>query len=366
MPIIKSIYWDQPDDDVLVYLFPFKDVTTGSVLTVHDSQEAYFFKNGSLCDKFTSGRHVLSSANIPILNKIINLPSGGESTFKANVWFVSKIEKRNLLWGAGGLRIIDPYFQIPLKISARGQYGVRIKDGGMFLLKFVGTQKIIFMDTIYDQFRIDVIEAFKVTLAKFMKDHGVNINELGCEYQSLARAVALELEKAFSEYGVELLNLNIQDISFDENDNGYRTVMEGIAERVKLQKLGVDYLQQKQIDIAQTVAGNQGAGVFMGAGMGIGIGQQMGMAVGNAMNQSQVVPPPPAPSAHAYYVAKDGQTTGPFNYTVIRQMVMCGDLTPSTYVYRVGGSEWVKADADSEIAAIFSSIAPPPPPTNAD
>lgn len=101
MALIKSIYWEQVDADTLVYLFPFKDITTGSVLTVNDSQEAYFYKNGTLYDKFESGRHVLSTSNLPLLNKIINIPSGGESTFKANVWYVSKLEKRNLLWGAG-------------------------------------------------------------------------------------------------------------------------------------------------------------------------------------------------------------------------------------------------------------------------
>ncbi len=45
--------------------------------------------------------------------------------------------------------------------------------------------------------------------------------------------------------------------------------MEGIAEQAKLNKLGVNYLQQKQIDIAQTAAGNEGAGNFMGIGMGL-------------------------------------------------------------------------------------------------
>ena len=93
MPIIKSIYWNQNPDGALVYLFPFQDVTLGSVLTVNDSQEAYFYKNGSLCDKFGPGRHVLSSSNIPILNRIINIPSGGESTFKASVWFEEKRHK---------------------------------------------------------------------------------------------------------------------------------------------------------------------------------------------------------------------------------------------------------------------------------
>lgn len=370
MPIIKSIYWNQVDADTLVYLFPFKDVTTGSVLTVNESQEAYFFKNGALCDKFETGRHVLSSSNIPILNKIINIPSGGESTFKASVWFVSKLEKRNMLWGAGGMRIIDPYFQVPIKLSARGQYGVKIVDGGLFLLKFVGTQAFITMDLIYDQFRIDVIEAVKVSIARFMKENEVNINELGSEYKALSKTIASELQNAFDEYGVELLNFNIEDISFDESDKGYQTVMDGIAEQAKLKKLGIDYLQQKQIDIAQSVASNQGAGLFMGAGMGLGVGAQVGQVLGGMINQAPLSatntpstpPPPPTATMPSFYVAKDGNTTGPFRLDVIQSMIVNQEISKSTYVYRVGGTSWVFASQEPEIANIFQVLMPPPPP----
>lgn len=365
MPIIKSIYWNQNPDDALVYLFPFKDITLGSVLTVNDSQEAYFYKNGSLCDKFGPGRHVLSSSNIPILQSILNIPSGGESTFKASVWYVSKLEKRNMLWGAGGLRVIDPYFQVPIKMSARGQYGVRIKDGGLFLLKFVGTQAFLTMDFIYDQFRVDVIESVKIAIARYMKDNEVNVNELGTEYRNLSQAISTVLQTSFDEYGVELLNFNIEDISFDENDKGYQTVMEGIAEQAKLKKLGVDYVQQKQIDIAQTLAGNQGAGTFMGAGVGVGIGQQMGQLFGQMMGGSPIAPQSSTPQMPSFYVAKDGQTTGPFRLDVISNMIMSGDIVQNTYVYRVGGTAWVSASQEPEIAQIFQQMAPPPPPPSA-
>lgn len=365
MPIIKSIYWNQNPDDALVYLFPFKDITLGSVLTVNDSQEAYFYKNGSLCDKFGPGRHVLSSSNIPILQSILNIPSGGESTFKASVWYVSKLEKRNMLWGAGGLRVIDPYFQVPIKMSARGQYGVRIKDGGLFLLKFVGTQAFLTMDFIYDQFRVDVIESVKIAIARYMKDNEVNVNELGTEYRNLSQAISTVLQTSFDEYGVELLNFNIEDISFDENDKGYQTVMEGIAEQAKLKKLGVDYIQQKQIDIAQTLAGNQGAGTFMGAGVGLGIGQQMGQLFGQMMGGSPIAPQPQAPQMPSFYVAKDGQTTGPFRLDAISNMVISGEIVGNTYVYRVGGTAWVSASQEPEIAQILQQMAPPPPPPTA-
>ena len=361
MAIIKSIYWEQESQEELVYKFPFNNVSLGSVLTVNESQEAFFFKSGMLCDSFTAGRHVLSSANLPILQKLINIPSGGDTTFTAEVWFISKLDKRNMLWGTGGLRVIDPYFQIPIKISARGQYGIRISDGALFLKRLIGTIGFASTDLVEEQFRADVVEAAKVAVAKFMKENNVNINELGTEYKSLAKAIAKELQLAFDEYGVQLLNFNVEDIGFDENDKGYQTVMEGIAEQAKLSKLGVSYLQQKHIDIAQTAAGNEGAGTFMGIGMGLGMGNNIGQMVSESIRQSTIMPPPPPP-VDSYYIAVNGQTSGPYPMNVIKEMILRKEITRTTYVYKVGGKEWVYAGDDPHIANILSQMTPPPPP----
>lgn len=365
-PALDSIFWDQNNASELVYKYPTNGITLGCVLTVRESQEAYFFKNGVLCDKFTAGRHVLSTQNLPILNKLVNLPSGGQTTFLAEIWFVSKLEKRNMLWGTGGMRIIDPYFQIPVKVASRGQYGFRIDDGAMFLKKLVGTMKLSETRVIEQQFRSDVIEGVKVATARYMKEQQLNINELGTEYRNLARFISTDIQESFDEYGIELLNFNIEDISIDESDPGYQKVMDGVAENARLKQLGVNYIQQKQIDIAQTAAGNEGAGNFMGVGMGMGIGQQMGQMISGAMQQSgitgQSAPVPPPPPAASFYVAVNGQTTGPFSLDQIRQKIIGGEIVASTYVYRLGGTAWAAAQSEPEIAQIFTSLLPPPPP----
>ena len=366
-PLLDSIYWDQQGSNELVYKFPKEGITTGSVLTVRESQVAYFFKNGTLCDKFTFGRHTLSSQNLPLLNKLVNLPSHGKTTFISEVWFVSKLEKRNCLWGTGGMRIIDPYFQIPVKVSSRGQYGIRIDDGALFLKKLVGTMKMYDTRTIEQQFRTDVIECVKTSIANYMKKQNLNINELGTEYRNVAKFIIKDLQASFDEYGIELLNFNIEDISIDESDAGYKRVMEGVAENARLKQLGVDYLQQKQIDIAQTAAGNEGAGTFMGIGMGIGAGQQMGQIISGALQQmgtgAQIQTPPP-PANLSFFVAFNGQTQGPFGIKRIKEMILNGLINTTTYVYRVGGNLWMTAENVLEIKQIFESLMPPPPPQN--
>lgn len=364
MPIIKSIYWEQTNREELVYKFPFSSITTGSILTVNESQEAFFFKSGVLCDSFTAGRHILSSANLPLLHKIIELPSGGGTTFSAEVWFINKLDKRNMLWGTGGLRIIDPYFQIPIKLSARGQYGFHISDGGVFLKKLIGTIGIASTELMENQFRSDVIESVKVSIAQFMKNNDININEISTEYKSLGRAIFQNLQLIFDEYGVELLNFNIEDISFDESDKGYQTVMEAIAERAKLNTLGVSYLQQKQIDIAQTAAGNEGAGTFMGIGMGMNTGNQIGRIVTEAIQNvnSAQTSSSPVLSLPSFYVARNEQATGPYTLDILREMIMKKEVENSTYVYRVSGNKWTLAIEEPELAKLLSLIPPPPPP----
>lgn len=363
MSIIKSIYWEQSNPKEFVYKFPFNNISLGSVLTVNESQEAYFFKNGTLCDSFINGRHTLSSANLPVLQKLVNLASGGETTFMSEIWFISKLERRNMFWGTGGLRIIDPYFQIPIKLSARGQYGIRISDGGLFLKKLIGTMRFGDTSLIEDQFRIDVIESVKVSIARYMKGNQVNINELGTEYKGLAKATSDALQLVFDEYGVNLLNFNFEDISFDENDKGYQTVIDGIAEQARLSKLGVSYLQKKQLDIAQTAAGNEGAGNFMGIGMGLGIGNNLGEVVGNSIRQSGLTSSQTGsiPQLPSYYVAKDGQTTGPYSIDIIQSMIQQKEVSATTYVYMVGGQEWMLASEDSNISKLLFPVPPPPP-----
>ena len=53
--------------------FPSEDLQLGAQLIVNHSQNAYFVKNGKILDEFVEGRYTLKSANIPLVNKIINL-----------------------------------------------------------------------------------------------------------------------------------------------------------------------------------------------------------------------------------------------------------------------------------------------------
>ena len=95
---IDRISFNGEAEDI-VWKFPYDNLSIGTQLIVNHSQEAIFLRGGAVCDIFGEGTHTLSTNNIPVLQKLINLPFGGRTPFTAEVYFVSKTVRRNLKFG---------------------------------------------------------------------------------------------------------------------------------------------------------------------------------------------------------------------------------------------------------------------------
>jgi len=69
----------------------YLEIKWGSQLTVRESQDAVFFRDGKALDVFGSGRHILKTQNIPLITKwITHLGYGPDSPFRAEVVFIGK------------------------------------------------------------------------------------------------------------------------------------------------------------------------------------------------------------------------------------------------------------------------------------
>ena len=135
--------------------------------------------------------------------------------------------------------------------------------------------------------------------------------------------------------------------------------------------------------------GMNAAGLMTGMMMGGAMGQQMAGMMNNmgqymqqgiqttkqtmqATPQGQQVTPPPMPGMATpppmpnvqYFISINGQQAGPFTAQQLPQLVQNGSLTPQTYVWRQGMSQWQLAVDMPEIAFAFIPQ-PPAPPTGA-
>ena len=91
MAAITSVIKYEGDNSTFIWKHPCEDFNTSSQLIVHESQEAIFFLNGQALDLFGPGRHTLETENIPILRHLINIPTGGESAFHCEIYFINSL-----------------------------------------------------------------------------------------------------------------------------------------------------------------------------------------------------------------------------------------------------------------------------------
>lgn len=366
----------QPDD--IVWKFPYNNISTAAQLIVNQSQEAVFLKGGEVADIFGPGTKTLSANNIPILQKLINLPFGGNTPFVAEVWFISKAVRRNLKFGTERpIDIWDPLIQNSVPVRAFGQYGIRVLDSATFLREMVGTLHLFNTDDIIDQFRSDIVQALSERINNFMADEQVSVVTINGKLSVVSQYIQNQINDEFARYGLEITNLKVENINYDKNDPHVSRILEGYAKAKERAVQGFTYQQERQFDILETAAGNEGtSGDTMGAGMGLGLGVGIGAAfnshiqniingtMGNTMQPSQPVPPSPvsAPSV-TFHISVNGRQYGPYDMSSMQQMAIGGQLTPSTYVWRPGMSQWTYASQCPELASLFAPPAPPVPPT---
>ena len=72
MAIIDLVKYDA-SPDVFAWKYPDQELSTWTQLIVNESQEALLYKGGKALDLFSPGRHVLETANIPLLTKLIGI-----------------------------------------------------------------------------------------------------------------------------------------------------------------------------------------------------------------------------------------------------------------------------------------------------
>ncbi|WP_322176284.1 SPFH domain-containing protein [Acutalibacter caecimuris] len=83
----------------LIHKYPSEQFVLGSQLIVNQGQEALFFKGGEALDLFGPGTHTLSTGNLPLLYKLVNLPFGGKTPFSAEIYYINTTDNIDMKWG---------------------------------------------------------------------------------------------------------------------------------------------------------------------------------------------------------------------------------------------------------------------------
>ncbi len=350
-----------------VWKFPSENLVLGSQLIINHSQTAFFIKNGVICDEFKDGRYTLHSANIPLLNKLVNLPFGNKSPFAAEVWFVNKITKLDNKWGTlKPINLEDPLYGIVVPVRAFGQYGFRIVDSRNFLQSIVGTLKTFSSADIINYFSGKVLSSISTVLGKAVIQNKVSLLQIAAFQDELSEICRKSINEEFMKYGIELVNFYFMSINISETDPSLIKLKEAKELAMKVKTIGKDiYQMDRSFDVMERAAENEGsAGSLINAGLGLGAGLSLGKSMGNEFGQTgsnlNTNPIPPPIQTHYFFVI-DGKQSQPFLLDNISDLISNNIITKDTLTWKQGLTGWVKANDISELSPLFIQSPPPLP-----
>ena len=255
MALIDVIEYEG-NSDVLVYKYQRSDFSTMSQLIVRESQEAILYKDGRMLDAFLPGKYTLHTGNIPLLSKLVNLPFGGNSPFKCDVFFVNKTIAMDYKWGTKSqVRVMDLCYQIMLDIGASGVMGIKVQDPYELMLKIVGTQSELRAESCLQFFRENISAKVKEYLGKVMQKPEMNFLLLETYLSDFSEAVKLQLNELFRDIGVELYNFVIGAIQIPPEQ--YSVIQQGQYEiqralyAAKIKKIEAQGEAEAQVILSQ-------------------------------------------------------------------------------------------------------------------
>lgn len=361
------------DDEELCLKFQSEDLKMGSQLIVYPSQVAFFVKGGKIFDEFEAGTYTLQTSNIPLLNKIINLPFGSKSPFKAEVWFINLTSKLDLKWGTPTpIQLEDPKYNIIIPVRAYGQYGLRVSDPKLFLKSLIGNMSAFSAEKVDAYFKGKLLSQLSAAVANKMANDNISILEINTHLMEMSEYCNETINKFFGKYGLELQEFSIISINVPQEDPSLIKLKEAKDLAARLKITGRDiYQMERSFDVLEGAANNQGTGGQMvGAGMGLGVGAgfgaQVGAVAGNIMNANAVIPPP-LPQQQTYMIYVNGQQIGGQTQQMVQQLIMQGSLTAETLVWTQGMPNWMPVAQIPVFSSLFAASAsvsvPPIPPT---
>ena len=252
------------------------EIIWGSQLTVRESQEAVFFRDGKALDVFGAGRHILKTQNVPVVGKwVTSFGYGENSPFRAEVIFVAKQLFANLKWGTREPILFRDTELQAVRLRSFGSYSIQVADTMLFVNKVVGTKGLFATNSIEDYLKGIIVSKLNTVLANELK----SIFDISKSIDQLNLILRTELQTDFNGLGLQIHDFYIQSISVPDEVQKIIDSKSGMGVVGNLDQ----YMKFKIADSIGDAAKNNGAA---GTSLGLGAGIGMGMALPNLIQQS--------------------------------------------------------------------------------
>ena len=263
---VDVIEWNEDGSDLLAWRFPrYKDaIKWRAQLIVREGQQAIFVNEGQIADCFQPGRYTLTTRNLPLLTTILSLPTGFESPFKAEVYFVASRRFTDQRWGTKHPIMLRDAELGPIRLRGFGTFEVLVSDSKTLIKNLNGSQARFSLNDIQEQLRNLIVSR----LADYLGECKISALDLSSNYDEIAESLNQRLISTSEEYGLKISNLLIENLALPAE------VEAAIDRRAAIGLTGdLDAFKKYQEGIAlEKAAQNQGGMAAGAAGLAIGFG----------------------------------------------------------------------------------------------
>ena len=372
----------------------------------------------------------IKTSNFPVLSSIVGMAFGGESPFQAEIYFINLAANNQLRFAVPYFDVFDPRLPdhgVPMAVRGTMTFNITDYKGFIKLNRLVNFDHEQFRKQIKDA----ITKYVKELVTNIPQEMGIPVVQMERQLLEINNRISNYLKPRMEgDFGVNMKALDIGAMEIDKDSPYYEELRqltagntartmnaqtdvniqnmqdtqcinaENMAETIRIQREEMQRTQRLQTETnymgafgveqqtevlktgAQSLgqmgsmdAGGQGdggmnpAGMMTGMMMGGAMGQQMAGMMQNMGQQMQgaMNTPPPMPNVQ-YHISMNGAQAGPFNMQQLAQMAQSGQLTPQTYVWKQGMTNWELAGNVAELVGLFAppapgSMPPPPPPT---
>lgn len=267
--------------NVLVKRIPDKgqlEIIWGSQLTVRESQEAVFFRDGKALDIFSAGRHILKTQNVPVVGKwVTSFGYGENSPFRSEVVFVGKQLFANLKWGTKEPILFRDTELNAVRLRSFGSYSIMVSDTMLFVNKIVGTKGLYTTNSIEDYLKGIIISKLNTVFGKQLK----SVFDIAKSIENLNLAIRTELQTDFNGLGLQIHDFYIQSISVPDEVQKMIDAKSGMGALGNLDQ----YMKFKVANAIGDSANNSGGtGDAFNAGVGLSLGMILPQLINSNLN----------------------------------------------------------------------------------
>jgi excisionase family DNA binding protein len=271
--------------DEIVQKFPKGgpgDIRLGSPCIVNPGEVAVFVRSGEALGTFQPGTHVLTTANLPLLEKIVGAAFSGDTPFTADVFFI-KTTDMTFKWGTTGPIIVEHVNRPPgaSAIIGNGTYVSRVREPWRFLMAMDAFRNSVRLPQLKDRLdpMLGVMMQDKLSELAIAKNLGPA--QLQSFSQDLNDILIGMLQTDFDAIGMSLIDFNIRMGLHPDS-----------LEVVTRMGYGTSYTQMKTLDVGMAAA-ESGSGSGLGE-LGIGMMGLSAIQQQQTMQQQQQTTQQPA------------------------------------------------------------------------